>query len=628
MHGLGYRPGFVFMEFEYLGPYRVDKILGRGGMGTVYLGVHSNSGEKVAIKVIASSLADQERFRRRFAAEVETLKRIKHVNIVQLIGYGEEQGHLFYSMEYVAGHNLLETLKSSHRIPWERALEIAIEVCSALKHAHDLGIIHRDLKPANVMLTEAGQVKLTDFGIAKLFGSSDVTAAGSVLGTADYMPPEQAEGKPVTVRSDLYSLGSLLFAMICGRSPHAAKSLPEVLYNVRYAIPVSLNTLVPETPHELSELVTHLLAKEMVQRPPTALVVSHRLQSLQMGLKSRRTSTGDPQLNDVSKANQFDSIDLTLKDNGSKSREQSSKTDEQTRVVSKKPFFLDDSSIAEAENADVANAQTLAASQMNSIDREEMLDDSVGPGKTRFTVVDERERQQTRFNDSPNEEFEPTSHWISVAGLVLLLAASLVAIVYFTRSPTADHLFEKISSAVESGSDDNLISIEPLIEQFETLYPKDARVVELTSIKNEIDQQRTVKRLLRRSRVIGSESEMDPVEQAFLDCIRLQQQDLGLAKRKLNAFLTIFSRSEHLTPRQQNLVELARESLEKLESGTELKVNPATVLLNEQIEWANTHLHDEQRVAFFRALVELYADKAWAVSAMVQIQKMLRDEEK
>ena len=254
------------MDFEYLGPYRVEKILGRGGMGSVYLGTHANSGDIVALKVIASALADQERFRRRFAAEVETLKRLKHVNIVQLIGYGEEQGHLFYSMEYVAGQSLADTLKSSVRMPSERAIEIAIEVCSALKHAHDFGIIHRDLKPANVMLTSTGQVKLTDFGIAKLFGSSDVTAAGSVLGTADYMPPEQAEGNPGTGRSDLYALGSMLFAMISGRSPHAAKSVPEVLYNVRYSVPQALDTLVPDTPPELSELVAQLLEKEANQR--------------------------------------------------------------------------------------------------------------------------------------------------------------------------------------------------------------------------------------------------------------------------------------------------------------------------------------------------------------------------
>ncbi len=298
------------MDFEYLGPYRVDKVLGRGGMGTVYQGTHANSGEIVAVKVIASALADQERFRRRFAAEVETLKRLKHTNIVQLIGYGEEQGHLFYSMEFVAGQSLADRLKKNGPIDAHRAIAIAIEVCSALKHAHDFGIIHRDLKPANVMVTLTDQVKLTDFGIAKLFGSTDVTAAGSVLGTADYMPPEQAEGKPVSVRSDLYALGAMLFAMISGRSPHSGGSVPEVLYNVRHTIPPSLDKLVPETPPELAELVAELLAKEAAMRPPTSLVVGNRLRSLQQGLKHRRTIVSEGPTANVRDAKSFESIEI------------------------------------------------------------------------------------------------------------------------------------------------------------------------------------------------------------------------------------------------------------------------------------------------------------------------------
>ncbi len=171
-------------------------------------------------------------------------------------------------MEFVSGFSMAELIKKNGPFAWSQALDIAISICSALKHAHDLGIIHRDLKPANVMLIEAGQVKLTDFGIGKLFGSSEVTAAGSVLGTADYMPPEQAEGNPVTVRSDLYALGATLFAALTSRSPHYAKSTPEVLYNVRYTVPKLLTELVPGIPIEISELVAELLQKEASMRPP------------------------------------------------------------------------------------------------------------------------------------------------------------------------------------------------------------------------------------------------------------------------------------------------------------------------------------------------------------------------
>jgi len=612
------------MEFEYLGPYQIDKLLGRGGMGNVYLGEHSSSGDLVAIKVIASSLADQERFRRRFAAEVETLKRLKHANIVQLIGYGEEEGHLFYSMEYVSGHSLSETLKKNSRIPWDRAIEIAIEVCSALKHAHDFGIIHRDLKPANVMLTDSGQVKLTDFGIAKLFGSSDVTAAGSVLGTADYMPPEQAEGKAVTVRSDLYAVGSLLFAMIAGRSPHAAKSMPEILYNVRYSVPLSLDVLDPETPHELSELVTQLLSKEASQRPPTALVVGNRLQSIQVGMRHRQAKKADPQLDDVSLANEFTSIELVTNDSSS---DEFSIADEATSNLDVDKRDAENKRDDVLEKNILANAQTQLAPPQSSLAKD-LNDDVVAAGKTRFTVVEEKDRQNAKLSSQHVQDDPETSKWLSVVALVMLLIACLGSILYFTRSPSADRLYAAISTAVESGSDEALIDIEPVIGQFELLYPQDDRMPELAAIKNEIEQQRTVRRLMHRSRLVGSEAEMDPVEQAFLDCVRIEHQDHELAKRKFKAFLTVFSRSERLTDRQKRLIEMAEASLEKLESGQHLTINPATEILNKQIEWAEANLSSEQRQAFHQGILELYSDKPWAASAVAKARKLADDASK
>ena len=153
-------------------------------------------------------------------------------------------------------------------------------------------------------------------------------------------------------------------------------------------------------------------------------------------------------------------------------------------------------------------------------------------------------------------------------------------------------------------------------------------MLELTSIKDEIEEQRTVRRLLRRSKVVGSEAEMDPVEQAFLDCTRAQRQDTELAKRKLRAFLTVFSRPERLTSRQRELVKIADSILEKLEAGTDIKVNPATELLNEQIDWAESNLSGDQRRMFYQSLVELYADKAWSAPAIERVRKWIVDESK
>jgi serine/threonine protein kinase len=149
--------------FEFLGPYRIGKPLGRGGMGTVFAAVHVKTGEKVAVKLISAHVADEKRFRRRFDDEVKTLQQLKHKNIVRLIGFGEEEGQLFYSMELVEGETLQQWVRREKKVSWLPAINIAIEVCAALKHAHDFGVIHRDLKPANLMLAADNGVKLVDW---------------------------------------------------------------------------------------------------------------------------------------------------------------------------------------------------------------------------------------------------------------------------------------------------------------------------------------------------------------------------------------------------------------------------------------------------------------------------------
>ena len=194
------------MALERLGPYRLEKTLGRGGMGAVFLGVHDTTGDKAAVKVLAPNLADDAVFRERFKSEVQTLKQLLHPNIVKLHGFGEEDGHLYYVMEYVPGRNLQDELAAGRRFTWREVTRLGVQIAQALKHAHDRGVVHRDLKPANLLLTDDDQIKLTDFGIAKLYGGTHVTADGSVMGTADYMSPEQARGKQVPRRCHLYSL--------------------------------------------------------------------------------------------------------------------------------------------------------------------------------------------------------------------------------------------------------------------------------------------------------------------------------------------------------------------------------------------------------------------------------------
>ncbi len=609
------------MKFEFLGPYRIEQILGQGGMGTVYRGIHAKSNEAVALKVIASSLADQERFRRRFAAEVETLKRLKHPHIVQLIGYGEEQGHLFYSMEYVPGKSLAETLRAVGKLPWSRVLEVAIEVASALKHAHDLGIIHRDLKPANVMINEAGRVKLTDFGIAKLFGSTDVTAAGSVLGTADYMPPEQAEGKPVSARSDLYALGALMFAMTTGRSPHFAKSVPEVLYNVRYSIPLRLDLAEPGTPIEIAELVEHLLKKETADRPPTALVVGNRLQSLRLGLEKRNFDSSKTKGDAVEQANEFTSIDLDLDiDKSTPTKNIIQRAEEQTQIVP--PDWAKLRSDPTKESLSPSGIGKSETPTHNDSTDMSFIEEPVPAGKTRFTIVEEEKRASTgRFGLHEIDDAVQHHPWLSVAGLVLLIATCVGTIIYFLRPASAENLHARITTAAESGSDEMLLDIEPLIDEFQSRFPNDPRGKELELLKSEIEQQRTVRRLMRRNRMTGDGSELDPVEQAFLDCQKTEREQPQAALTKWKAFIIVFGASDRLSEKQRTLTEIAKESLAKLEAHGELHEFGIKAALQAEIDSADAKLKGTAREAYFRAVIELYQDKAWAKDIVERARK-------
>ena len=259
------------MQIEKLGPYRIGKQLGRGGMGTVFAAT-TEEGEPAAVKVLAVGLSRDEAFRGRFEAEIETLRLLRHPHIVRLLGFGEDNGVLYYAMELVEGASLEETIRSGKQLSWERTCRLCVQMCSALKHAHDRGVIHRDIKPANLLLTNDGNLKLADFGIAKLFGASSMTSAGGAIGTAEYMAPEQADGRPVSHRADLYSLGAVMYAMLAGRPPFIARSVLEMLQMQRFSQPESVRRHVVDLPEEIDAIVLQLLEKDPERRPPNATI--------------------------------------------------------------------------------------------------------------------------------------------------------------------------------------------------------------------------------------------------------------------------------------------------------------------------------------------------------------------
>lgn len=262
-----------------IGRYEIEERLGQGGMGQVFLGRDPQTDERAAIKVLSAALVQEEGFLERFQREIEALRKFSHPHIVRLYEDGVEQGAPWFAMEYVPGGTLLDLLRSERRLDWRRAYKLAIETCSALKAAHDQGVVHRDLKPSNLLIDPDEHVHLTDFGVAQSYAASQrLTVAGGVIGTAEYMSPEQAAGQRATRHSDLYSLGAVMYAMVTGRTPFTGASTVEVMHKHRYGLFDRPRAVLPDLPREVDDTICKLLEKNPDKRFPDAYVLLRHLQ--------------------------------------------------------------------------------------------------------------------------------------------------------------------------------------------------------------------------------------------------------------------------------------------------------------------------------------------------------------
>jgi serine/threonine-protein kinase len=264
---------------DEVGPFVIERALGSGAMGTVFRARHKDTGQRVAIKVVAPGLAANDQSLERFKRESAILKQLRHPNIVRLVATGRYHGTPFYAMEYVEGESLDHALARRGRITWEELVGLGRQLCAALEHVHHKGIIHRDLKPSNVMVLPDGTVKLTDFGIAKDVDLTALTAANSTVGTASYMSPEQCKGvRDLTARSDLYSLGIMFYELLTGQKPFTAEAPMELFMKHINEPAPRPSRLAMETPVWLDTLIVQLLEKEPEQRPHTAAAVGEALE--------------------------------------------------------------------------------------------------------------------------------------------------------------------------------------------------------------------------------------------------------------------------------------------------------------------------------------------------------------
>jgi serine/threonine-protein kinase len=230
--------------------------------------------------VLTASLAREPGFVERFNREIDAMRKLKNPHIVELFENGVEGENYYYAMEYIEGETLMGLMRREKRLPWKTALDIAVQVCHALKAAHDAGIIHRDLKPSNLLMTADGVVKLTDFGVAQVFASSRLTVTGGIIGTAEYMSPEQAQGKRAGKQSDLYSLGAVLYAMVTGRTPFSGSTAVEVIQKHKFGLFDRPKMYVPDIPVRVDDTICRLLEKNPEKRFPDALVLLRHLDQI------------------------------------------------------------------------------------------------------------------------------------------------------------------------------------------------------------------------------------------------------------------------------------------------------------------------------------------------------------
>jgi len=263
------------------GRYRLEELLGRGGMSEVWAATDTELERRVALKLLSPN-ADNARFER----EARAVASLGHPNITQLYDYGEENGRPYMVLEYLPGGSLEEHLQPGRPLPDDDAHQIAAEVAAGLAHAHARGVVHRDLKPANVLFDQEGRAKLADFGIAQMVaGDGTLTEAGTVLGTAAYISPEQAAGAPATAASDAYSFGVMLYRMLTGRLPFESNDPMELVMLHRDSSPPPLTELRSDAPALLESTATAAMAKDPADRPAdgtallAALGVPHGLSS-------------------------------------------------------------------------------------------------------------------------------------------------------------------------------------------------------------------------------------------------------------------------------------------------------------------------------------------------------------
>jgi serine/threonine protein kinase len=264
--------------------YQIIEELGRGGMGRVYKAVDTEVNEKIALKLIKPEIAADKKTIERFRNELKFARKIRHKNVCQMYDLSKEEGSYYITMEFVPGDDLKSLIRRMGRLSPGQAITITKQVCDGLAEAHKLGVVHRDLKPQNIMIDQDGNARIMDFGIARSLEGKGITGAGVMIGTPDYMSPEQVEGKETDQRSDIYSLGVILYEMVIGQAPFEGDTPFTIGIKHKSEAPKDPKELNPQIPDDLSRIILSCLEKEKDSRYQSADELRSELKALDQGM--------------------------------------------------------------------------------------------------------------------------------------------------------------------------------------------------------------------------------------------------------------------------------------------------------------------------------------------------------
>ncbi len=632
------------MQPTQLGPYTIGTRLGRGGMGAVFEAT-DDAGRRVAVKLLASHLADDPGLRRRFDAEIATLKTLRHPGIVQLLAFGEEDDQPYFAMELVPGKSLEQMIRSGQRFTWQETVSVALGVARALKVAHDHGVVHRDLKPANLLVADGDgadlgdRVKLADFGIAKLFGGASHTAHGNIVGTAEYMAPEQAVGGPVDHRVDIYALGLVMFAMLTGKPPFTGTQVGEILRRQQHDPPARVSSLAPGVPPELDQLIDRMLAKSPAARPANALAVGRLLTAIETLHQPAPGPTGPltplPLPQDDDRAEHGRGVDLYAP----------------TQAVAAQPA---DALAQRARRSGLTDAATgaVAGNTTKPVDAAAVTGPGVSPAaatvverapRKHFTTVEELDRAAS----AREARARKNAHRWQVAVALVTLAALATGGYLLLKKPSADELFVRIDAAraaAEQGGD--LRDAAPAMEDFLRRFADDPRAGQVAALDRSLALDRLEKRARRRP--LGNRA-LSPLERDYRAAMERESDSPSACREALEALLTVHRTAAALpgaSPRTDGeptddpslWFDLARRQLDRLGPAAAQEQAEDARRIGEVFRQADalaaqaavkdpteaSHLRGRRR-ELLQGVIDLYQTRAHAAAAVATARKKLAD---